>query len=559
MKPYFFLFFILLYCSFEGLAQVVIGGNETTVDYAMPSQYEIGGITVSGTDYLDKNVLIIASGLSVGDKISIPGEAITKAIKSLWELNLFSDISINVGKIQGKTVFLTIQVEERPRLSKFSFKGVKKHEADDLRERIKLIRGKIVTDNLLVTTSNSIKEFFVDKGFLDTRVNITQRNDSTASNSVVLLIMVNKMNKVKINEIIFEGNKTISSSKLKRAMKETKERKWWNIFKASKYIEENFTADKEKIIEKYNGKGFRDAVIVKDTVYRFDGKYLNIRIKIDEGPKYYFRNIAWIGNAKYTDKELNSILNIKKGDVYNQSLLDARLYMSQDSRDVTSLYMDDGYLFFQVTPVEVLVENDSIDLEMRIYEGKQAIINKVTVSGNTKTNDKVILREIRTKPGQLFSRSDIIRTQRDLAQLRYFNPEKLGVNPKPNPADGTVDIEYVVEEQASDQVELSGGWGAGRIVGTLGVSFNNFSAKNLLKKALGDRCPQEMVNHCPLGLKVQEPGFNLTMLHSWNLGWEEKNQTHLAFLYSIHDKTLPVQKKTTQLVKRFLQPGFRLD
>jgi|694.fasta_scaffold00329_62 outer membrane protein insertion porin family len=535
-----FLVFLFLFCSYHTKAQVVLGGSQpSTIDYSLPSEYEIGGITVSGTDYLDKNVLIIASGLSVGDKITVPGDGITKAIKSLWELNLFADISIVATKIQGKTIFLGIQVEERPRLSKFSFKGVKKHEADDIREKINLIRGKIVTENLIVTTSNTIKEFFVDKGFLDTKVSITQRADSSAPNSVILMILVNKKQKVKINEIIFEGNKTIASKKLKRAMKETKERKWWNIFKASKYIEENYVADKEKIIAKYNGKGFRDAVIVSDTIYRYDGKYLNIRMKIEEGPKYYFRNITWVGNAKYTDKELNNVLNINKGDVYNQAMLESKLFMSQDSRDITSLYMDDGYLFFQVTPVEILVENDSIDLEMRIYEGRQAIINKITVTGNSKTNDKVILREVRTKPGQLFSRTDIIRTQRDLAQLRYFNPEKLGVNPKPNPTDGTVDIEYVVEEQASDQVELSGGWGAGRIVGTLGVSFNNFSAKNLFKKDAWRPLPAG--DGQSLSIRAQSTGawfqsYNASFMEPW-LGGKKPNSLSVSVFHSRQNLT----------------------
>lgn len=463
-------------------AQTVIGDKSSVeINKNVQIEYEIGGIVVKGTDYLDKNVIILSSGLAVGDKIFVPGESVTKAIRTLWDLNLFSDISISADKIEGNTIFLSINVEERPRLGKFSFKGVKKSDADDIREKIKLNRGKIVTDNLIITAKNTIKEYYVDKGFLDAHVEVTQSPDTNAQNSVTLTFKIDKKKKVKIEKIIFDGNNNIEARKLKRYMKETKEKHWYNIFKSSKYIDENYEADKQKIIDKYNSKGYRDAHIEFDTVYNSNPGLLTIKIKINEGHKYYFRNINWVGNSKHSTDELNAILGIKKGDIYSQATLESRLYMSQDSRDVSSLYMDDGYLFFQVQPVEVLVENDSIDFEMRIYEGKQATINKITVTGNTKTNDKVIIREIRTKPGQLFSRADIIRTQRELAQLRYFNPEKLGVNPKPNPADGTVDIEYIVEEQASDQLELSGGWGANRLIGTLGVSFNNFAIKDMFK------------------------------------------------------------------------------
>jgi outer membrane protein insertion porin family len=541
MRFFAFAFFLILsWVSSNTFAQVMIGGEESTmIDYSIPKEYELGGVVVVGTEYLDKNVIILSSGLSIGEKITVPGEAITKAIKNLWELNLFSDVAITATKIQGKAIFLNIEVEERPRLSKFTFKGIKKHEADDIREKIKLIRGKIVTENLVVTTSNTIKQFYIDKGYLNADVSITQQIDSTQQNAVILNIFIQKKSKIKINKIYFEGNKSLSEKKLKRTMKETKEKKWWNIFKASKYIEENFEGDKEKIIAKYNAKGFRDALIVRDTVYRFDEKTLDIRITISEGPKYYFRDINWVGNAKYSDKELNNILNIRKGDVFNQALLDSKLYMSQDSRDITSLYMDDGYLFFQITPVEVMVENDSIDIELRIYEGKQAIINKVTVTGNTKTNDHVILREIRTKPGQLFSRSDIMRTQRELAQLRYFNPEKLGVNPKPNPGDGTVDIEYVVEEQASDQVELSGGWGAGRLVGTLGVSFNNFSAKNFFKKGAWKPLPSG--DGQSLSVRAQTTGtffqsYNASFIEPW-LGGKKPNTMSISVFHSRQNLT----------------------
>lgn len=465
----------------SGYAQTIVGQDEVPLNTSVQVEYEIGGIVVNGTDYLDKNVIILSSGLAVGDKIFVPGEAITKAIRNLWELNLFSDISISAEKISENTIFLGINVEERPRLTRFTFKGIKKSDVDDIREKIKLNRGKIVTDNLIVTSKNTIKNFYVEKGYLDAKIDVIQTPDTTSQNGVILTFKIDKKKRVKIEKIWFEGNKNIEARKLKRMMKETKEKHWYNIFKASKYIEENYDQDKQKIIAKYNAKGYRDARIEQDTIYSSNPGLLTVKIKINEGPKYYFRNITWVGNSKHSTDELKNILGIRKGDVYSQSTLDARLFMSQDSRDISSLYMDDGYLFFQIQPVEILVEHDSIDIEMRIYEGKQATINKVTLTGNTKTNDKVIIREIRTKPGQLFSRADIIRTQRELAQLGYFNAEKLGVNPKPNPADGTVDIEYIVEEQASDKLELSGGWGANRLIGTLGVSFNNFAARKFFK------------------------------------------------------------------------------
>ncbi|MES2837343.1 MAG: outer membrane protein assembly factor BamA [Bacteroidota bacterium] len=551
LKISFILCFVIFQITlFSGsvFAQVTIGGDEQTIDYANPVEYEIGGIVVEGTNVLDKNVLILTSGLTVGEKIPVPGEKINKAIENLWDLNLFSNIDIVATKIQGKTIFLKIKIQERPRLSRFSFTGVKKSEADDLREKINLTKGKIVTENLIVATKNKCQEFFVDKGYLNCKVDIDEQLDSLKSNSVTLVIKVKKNKRIKINEIQFEGNTALSNGKMKRLMKETKEKHWYNVFKSSKFIEENFTDDKLKIIDKYNSKGFRDAKIVMDTVYRFNEELVNIKIKIDEGRKFYFRNITWVGNAKHSTEELNRILGIKKGDVFNQALLDQRLFMSQDSRDVTSLYMDDGYLFFQVTPVEVFVENDSIDYEMRIYEGKQAIINKVIVMGNTKTNDKVIMREIRTKPGQLFSRADIIRSQRDLSQLRYFNAEKMGVNPKPNPVDGTVDIEYTVEEQPSDQIELSGGWGANRIVGTLGVSFNNFSTKNFFKKNAWKPLPAG--DGQTMSIRAQSNGlffqsYNATFIEPW-LGGKKPNSLSVTVYHTVQSNGVKKSTGTRQ-------------
>lgn len=528
--------FLLLSLAIPAAAQTVISADTAaTIDYTYPKDYKIGGITVSGAEHLDRNVLIMLSGFVIGETVTIPSDKFSEAIRNLWKQGLFADVAINIKKITGNDVFLDIAVEERPRLSKFSFKGIKKHEADDLREKIKLMKGKVVTDNLILTTSNKIKEHFVDNGYLNAEVAVTQKPDSTQTNSVILFIDINKHKKVKIKDIIIHGNTALSDGKLRRAMKDTKQKRWYTIFNSSKYLEENYEKDKQKLLTKYYAKGYRDARISKDTVYRSEENRVSIELTVDEGHKYYFRNISWLGNTKHSSEELSRVLGIKKGDVFDQTKLETRLFMNQEGgNDVSSLYMDDGYLFFQVTPVEVRVENDSIDFEMRIYEGRQARINKVTVSGNTKTNDRVIMREIRTRPGQLFSRADIIRTQRELAQLRYFNPEKLSVNPVPNPAEGTVDIEYTVEESPSDQLELSGGWGGGRIVGTLGVSFNNFSARNIFKPNAWRPLPAG--DGQTLSLRAQSNGLyyqsiNGSFIEPW-LGGKRPNSLSISSYFS---------------------------
>ncbi|MFC2111112.1 outer membrane protein assembly factor BamA [Bacteroidota bacterium] len=531
-------------------AQISIG-DKSVFDYSNPKEYEIGGITVSGIKYLDNNVLIMLSGLTVGDKIMIPGEDVSNAIKKLWKQGLFENINISASKIQGKYIFLDIHLEERPRLSKFIFDGIKKSEADNIRDEINLTRGEVITENVILRTSSIIRNHFVSKGYLNIEVNIKQEKDTSLLNNVILYININKHSKVKINEIKIVGNENISDKKLKRLLKETKEKKLYRFFKASRYIESDYKDDKNKVLEKYNQLGYRDARIIRDSIYKFNDKRVSIDLVINEGKKYYFRHIKWVGNTKYSSELLSKILTVKKGDVYNQKVLDANLYMNLEGQDVSSLYMDDGYLFFNLTPVEVLVENDSIDLEIRIYEGKQAIVRKVTIKGNTRTNDHVILREIRTKPGQLFNRSDIIRTQRELAQLRYFDQEKLGVNPKPNPVDGTVDIEYVVEETSQDQVELSGGWGMGRVVGTLGLSFNNFSMKNFFKKNSWQPLPsgdgQKLsIRASSNGTYVQS--YNASFTEPW-LGGKKPNALSVSVYHSVQSNGYPKSDANRQSIK----------
>ncbi|MEO8085892.1 MAG: outer membrane protein assembly factor BamA [Bacteroidota bacterium] len=535
MKKIFLLFVIVIFGTAAN-AQIQMGGDSTVFTYDQPQRYEIGGVTVSGTRFLDEQVLINLSGLIVGDTIEIPGDKISKAIQTLWKQGLFSDIKIQVVRVQNDRVFLDLELSEKPRLSKFTFsKGVSKSEADKIREKIHLERDKVITENVLNNTKNTVRDFYIEKGFLNTKVDIREYKDTLFANRDILEIIVTKGKKVKIKDITFIGVTAIKEGKLRRAMKGTKTKRFYKIFTTSKFQESTFEEDKGKVIAKYRDKGYRDAKITDSQVTTISEKRLSIQLTIDEGHKYFFRNISWIGNTKHTSQELSGILAIKKGDVYDQSVLEERLFMSQNSRDVSSLYMDDGYLFFQVTPVEVKVENDSIDLEMRIYEGKQARINKVTVSGNTKTNDRVIIREIRTKPGQLFSRELIIRTQRELSQLGYFDAEKLGVNPKPNPADGTVDIEYVVEEKPSDQFELQGGYGANQLVGSLGVSFNNFSARNILKK--GGWRPIPSGDGQRLSLRFQTNGkyyqsYNASFTEPW-LGGKKPNSLSVSAYQTI--------------------------
>ncbi len=523
--------------SFELSAQIIIGGDSFKLDYVKPREYTLGGLTVSGVDDDKKNTLKLISGLYEREKLYVPGEKFSKAIDNLWKQGLFDDIMITVTKVQGDDIFLNVHVVEKPRLSRFSFsKGIGKNEADDLRKKIGLVRGQVLTDYRVAAAVGVISEHYVDKGYYNVKVS-TRKERDTAEEKVadILYFEIVKGSKVKVEDISFAGNTAFSDRKMRRLLKETKRKRWWNVFNSGKYLEENFDKDKEKLIAKYNQKGFRDAKIARDSVYRVSDNRVKIDLVVDEGHRYYFRNITWLGNSKYESKILSSVLGIKKGDVFDQTALDSKLFMNANGNDVSSLYMDDGYLFFQLNPVEVLVENDSIDLEMRIYEGKQATINKVTVTGNTKTNDHVIMREIRTRPGQLFRRSDIIRSQRELAQLGFFNPEKMGVNPTPNPANGTVDIEYVVEEKPSDQVELSGGWGAGRVVGTLGVVFNNFSAKNMFKGEAWRPLPAG--DGQKLSVRAQSNGlfyqsYNASFTEPW-LGGKKPNSLSVSLYKSV--------------------------
>jgi len=521
--------------------------NIPNFDYKNPKEYEIGGITVTGIQYIEENVVVLLSGLSVGNKITVPGDEISKAINNLWKQGLFGNITINVTNVQRNYIFLNIHLEEKPRLTKFSIKGIGKSESKTISEKLKISRNDVITDNIIMTSEKQIFDYFVNKGFLNTTVKTIFTPDTTGRNNVIVDFVVDKKERVRIKEIVIDGNDVITDNKIRRKLKNTKQKNLFRVWKTSKFISKDFQDDKKKIVKLYNEKGFKDFQLIRDSICNINENHIGLYMHINEGKQYFFRNINWVGNTKYSNKKLSEILGIKYGDVYNQTLLETNLYMNMHGADIHSLYMDDGYLFFSATPVEARVENDSIDIDIIIHEGQQAYIRKVTIKGNTRTHDRVILREIRTKPGQLFNRSDIIRTQRELAQLRYFDQEKLNVNMNPNPEDGTVDIEYIVEETSTDQLELSGGWGLGRIVGTLGVSFNNFSLGDVFKRSAWSPIPSGSGQR--LSLRVQSNGiyfqsYNMSFTEPW-LGGKRPNSLTLGAYYSVQTNGISAKKDST--------------
>lgn len=523
--------------------------SDIKIDYSRPKEYEIGGISVSGVKYLNQTVLVNLSGLQVGQKITVPGDDITHALNKLWKHGLFGDVQIYVTKIVDDKIYLDIYLKERPRLSKVEFSGISKSQGDDLRDEIKLTRGSQITDDMISSAKKKIKEFYVKKGFYDAQISVKQIDDTVMPNTVILQFNIKKNSRIKIKSITFEGNEVIASRKLRRAMKGTKQKTWYNIFRSSKYIESKYDEDKGKVISKYNELGYRDANIVFDTVYRNDDKTMNINIKVEEGNKYYFRNIEWVGNTKYPSEMLSAQLEIEKGDVFDQSRLDKRLYGEENA--VSALYLDRGYLFFQAVPVEVQVDNDSIDLQIRIYEGKQARINNVVIHGNDRTNEYVIRREVWTHPGELFSKSDVQRTIRELATLGYFDPEKLDVKPIPNQADGTVDLEYTVVERASDQIELSGGWGGGMVIGTLGLSFTNFSIQNIFD--LNSYSPLPTGDGQKLSIRAQTSGkhyrsMSFSFTEPW-LGGRRPNSLSLSFYHTVRSSSNVYKTNIAQYMK----------
>jgi len=493
-------------------------------------RYEIGNIKVVGADFSDEAAIIAISGLSIGQQVDIPGDEINKAMKSIWKLQLFKDLEIRKTKTIDDVVFLEIEVFELPRIAAFGFTGVKKSHKEELRKELgrHLPEGRIFTAHNKQNAIRSIKAFYEDKGYPDAVISLKEKPDPLLQNAIQLNFDIDKRDKVKIAKINFEGNENISARKLKKLMDFTNEKK--KLFKKSILTETGFEEDKKRIIAFYKTKGFQDAKVVSDSNWISEEGDWIINISIEEGPVYYFRNIEWEGNAIYSTLALQSILDIEKGDVYNTQLLAERLKFSPEGRDISSVYMDNGYLFFSIDSEEIGIGNDSVDIKIKIQEGPLATIGKVSISGNSITKEEVIRREIRTLPGQKFSRAAIFRSQRALINLGYFSPEGLDIKTVVNPENGTVDLEYVVEEQSSDQFELSAGWdpATNRLVGTAGVSFNNISIKNFFKKSAWDPFPRG--DGQQLSLRVQSTGkqfqsYNFSFTDPWLGGKKPTNLT----------------------------------
>jgi outer membrane protein insertion porin family len=524
MKQLYVILLLLISCVAK--AQIAVDSTLfPELDYELPKKYIIEDVTVSGVNFTDKNNIINISRLTKGTIISVPGDdKFRQAVKRLWGQNSFGSVDIKPVKIEGEKIWIEIVLSERPRIMKWEILGVKKSKAKEINEILTIRRGSSLSDYVLKSNIDKIKKYYAEKGFLNSEVTVQVKNDTILKNAVNLTFTINRKKKVKIREITFEGNENIKSKKLKGAMKNTKQKKGisiLSIFKSKKFIESKYEEDKDNLIDYYNRKGYRDAEVVADSVYRASENRVNIDLKIHEGKRYYFRNIFWVGNTKYPTHMLNDVLRIRKGDIYDQVLLSERL-ISDEQSVLNYFYQDNGYIFSRMIPVETNIIGDSIDLEIRVVEGEQAHINRVTISGNTKTNEHVIRRELRTVPGDLFSLSKFKETLRMLQSMSYFDAEELGKNASnfvaPNIADGTVDLNYEFTEVSQDQFELSGGWGAGMFVGSVGVRFNNFSAKNMFN--LKSWRPIPTGDGQQLSLRVQTNGkryqqFSISFMEPW--------------------------------------------
>ena len=501
-----------------------------------PKKYEIAEIKVEGVDNYEDYILLGISGLSVGQTVSVPGDEITAAIKNYWKHGLFSDARIEAEKIVGNKIYLKIILRQRPRIVNVEYLGVKKSEKKDLEAKLNLVKGSQITPNLIDRAKLIIKRHFDDKGFKNAEVNILERNIEGNKDQVNVDIMIDKKEKVKVNQITIDGNTVLNDKKLKRIMKKTNEKnKLVNLFRTKKFIEEKYEEDKQLIIDKYNELGYRDAQIVIDSITPFDDRTVNVYMRIEEGNKYYLRNIDWVGNTVYNSNYLAAKLMMKKGDVYNQKLLNERL--SQDEDAIGNDYYNQGYVFYNLDPVEVNIVGDSIDLEMRIMEGPQATINKVTINGNDRLYDNIVRRELRTKPGDLFNRSALERSYREIAQMGHFNPENIQPDVRPNSDNGTVDINWQLESKANDQIEFSAGWGQTGVIGKLSLKFTNFSMANLFRKNDNYRGIIPQGDGQTMTISAQTNGtyyqsYNISFFDPW-FGGKRPNSFSVSAFYSV--------------------------
>ena len=515
--------------------------NPDIVYSGTPKTYKLAGLTVTGIEGYEDYVLTGISGLTVGQELEVPGTAITDAVKRYWKHGLFSDVSISADSIVGDNIYLKIHLAPRPRISTINYNGLKKTEREDMEKKLGLLKGGQITPNMIDRAKILAKKYFEDKGYKNAEVFIRQRDDVAAKNQVILDIDVDKKEKLKVRSIIIDGDNQLGEKKIKGTLfskgafaKTHEAGKLANILKSKKFTPERWAEDKKNLITKYNEYGYRDAMIVKDSVWNVDPKHVDIYVKVDEGKKYYIRNIKWVGNTVYSTDYLSRLLDMKKGDVYNQTYLNKRL--SQDEDAVGNAYWNNGYLFYNLQPTEVNIVGDSIDLEMRITEGQQARINRVRINGNDRLYENVVRRELRTKPGDLFSKEALQRSARELASMGHFDPEAINPVPEPNYEDGTVDINYNLKQKSNDQVELSLGWGQTGVIGRVGLKLNNFSMANLFRRNREHRGIMPIGDGETLSLGAQTNGtyyqsYNAQYSTNW-LGGKRPIQFSVGMSYS---------------------------
>jgi len=528
------------HCSLFTYSQDVIVNPD--ISYAgTPRQLEIGGLAVKGVEGYEDYVLTGLSGLSVGQMISVPGTEITEAVKRYWRHGLFSQVAITADSIVGQKVYLCIHLATRPRVSNINYNGLKKSERDDMEAKLGIMRGAQITPNMIDRAKILAKKYFDDKGYKNAEIDIIQRDDVTGKNQVILDVNIDKKAKMKVRKIIFEGNEQLSDRKIKGNLikkgafgKINEAGKLKNFFKSKKFTPERYADAKKALIEKYNELGYRDAAILEDSVWTIDEKHVNVFVKLDEGQKYYLRNITWVGNTVVTSDYLSAVLGMKKGDVYNQKQMKKRLTDDEDA--VGNYYWNNGYLFYNLDPVEVNIVGDSIDLEMRIQEGTQAHISHVRIYGNDRIYEEVVRRELRTKPGDLFSKDALQRSARDIASMGFFDPEKVNPDIKPNYEDGTVDINWDLEQKSNDQLEFSLGWGQTGIIGRVGIKLNNFSMRNLFGKNKMHRGIMPIGDGEQLSLSLQSNGsYYSSISGGYSTGWfggKRPNSFSLSAFYS---------------------------
>lgn len=535
-----FIFFILFALS-QVISAQTTSKTDTIynfeIDYSSPKQYTIAGIDVTGADNYEDFMLINFSGLEIGKNVSIPGDEISNSVKKFWQQSLFSEVKIFPEKALDDKIWLVIQLKARPKVSEINYNGVKKSEKEDIDKRIGLIKDKQITPSMSDRAKTIIKKYLDEKGFSNADVKVLQRDDPAKKGNVIVDIEIDKKLKTKVNKVYITGNKALSNEQIDRAMKKTNDASIWNLLRTRKYIRAEYEKDKTAIIEKYNEIGYRDAYITSDSIVPFDDKSVNVHITVDEGKKYYFRNLNWVGNTLYPREYLSTILNIKKGDIYNHKLLTERLETDENDA-VSKLYRDRGYLFFQIDPVETAIDGDSIDFEIRMFEGKAATVNEVNIIGNDRVYEHVIRRELRTKPGELFSQENWIRSIRELSQMGHFDPEQLqkdaSAGIKPNQENGTVDIDYKLTTKSSDQVQLSAGWGAAGLVGSLGFTFSNFAIQNLFNGEMYRVVPQGEGQTFSINAQTNGKYYtsaSLSFLEPW-LGGKRPNSLSVSLYYT---------------------------